>query len=177
MANKTMANSAVTGLATYKKVTSWVTLLLGVVILFLGIYVMTLPDIDVTVIKASVTSVTWNDKDDCGVTSSSNKGGESSVVYHCDVVTKYKEDDADKAYEFYSASKTRYKSGDEIDLYKFDGIVSQLDPNAWKSIRWIAFIVGAILVLWSLFSLLACSWNKTLCAILGGASILENTLH
>ena len=171
-----LANSAVTGLSWYTKLTTWLTLFFGVIMLIGGIYVMTLPDIDVTVIKASVTSVTWNGKDDCGVTSSSNKEGSSSVVYHCDVVTKYKENDEDKAYEFYSASGTRYKSGDEIDLYKFDGIVSQLNPNDWKNIGWIAVIFGAILVLGSLFWLWVCSWNKTLCAIQGGASILGQAL-
>ena len=133
---------------------------------------LTLPDIDVTVIKASVTSVTWNGKNECGVTSSTKKEGKSSIVYHCDVVTKYKEDDADKVHEFYSASGTRYKSGDDIDLYKFDGIVSDLDPNAWKSIGLIVVMVGAILVLGSLFWLWVCSWNKTLCAIKGGTSML-----
>ena len=168
-----LANAAVTGLSWYTKITTWLTLFFGVIMLIGGIYVLTLPDIDVNVIKASVTSVTWNGKDDCGVTSSSKK---SSIVYHCDVVTKYKENDEDKAYEFYSASATKYKSGDEIDLYKFDGIVSQLDPNAWKNIGWIAFILGTILVFGSLFWLWVCSWNKTLCAIQGGANVLGRAL-
>lgn len=174
----TLANTAITGLSWYTKITTWLTLFFGVLMLMGGIYVMTLPDVDVTVIKATVSSVTWNGKNECGVTSSTNKkNGESSLVYHCDVVTKYKENDAEKEYEFYSATGTRYKSGDNIDLYKFNGNqVSQLDPNAWKSIGWITMIFGTILVLGSLFWLWVCSWNKTLCAIQGGATILKQTL-
>lgn len=196
------------GLSIYTNVTLWLSLFTGVCLIVIGIYFLAQPDIDVTVIKASVTSVTWNGKDHCGVSTSSNKEGESSVVYHCDVVTKYKEnnakeddaakednakendtnendtkendtkennakeDDAYKKYEFYSASSTRYNIGDEIDIYKYDGIVSQLDPNAWKSLAWIPFIFGAIILLVSLFWLWVCSRSTTACAIYGATQIL-----
>lgn len=122
---KSMANTVVTGLSWYTKLMFF---FFGVTMLMGGILVTTLPN-DVTKIKASVTSVTWNGKDECGVTTtSSNKEGDS-VVFHCNVVAKYKEDDADKEYEFYSKSGTRYNSGDHIYLYKFDGKVSQFNPN------------------------------------------------
>ena len=171
-------------------------LCVGIIMVICGAYYVTPSDIDVSVVKASVVSVTWNGENDCGVTyvkgeevkegvekeekteeeqeeeESADKEG-YSVVYNCDVVAKYQEGDSEKEYEFYSASEKRYKSDDEIDLYKFDGKLSNLDPdpNAGKDVGWILVIFGALLAVASLSSLLVCYAIPTFCAIQEGVSI------
>ena len=168
-----LANSAVTGLSWYTKIATSLSLIFGVIMLIGGICVLTLPDMtDVTRLEASVQTVSWDGEDGCGVTSASNANKRGTSVFHCDVATKYKDDGEEKEYEFHSASGTRYKPGDEIELYKFDNKVSRFNPNGWKNVGWLIILVGAITVLVSLFWLWVCSWNKTLCAIQGGASLL-----
>ena len=173
-----LMNTTVTGLSWYTKLTTWITLIFGVILFIGGIGVLMQPSVELDVINAKVSSVKWQGNEGCGVYYKKDQR-----LYHCDVVASYEtqntDNDSEKTkstFAFYTESSQRHKIGDDINLYRTSTGISNINPNSWKNLGWFLLLFSTILILMSAFWLWVCSWNRALCAIQGGVGLLGKAL-
>ena len=129
-------------------------ILAGIALIVLGIYVLSKPGADVSILKASVISVKWNNKNECGKKTVKLSKEQSKTVYPCEVVLEYTDGTSKNIYEFSGENRVKYKNGDAVDLYKLDNQISHINPNIWLyALGKIPLAIGSIMVIFSLFTM------------------------
>jgi hypothetical protein len=165
--NPTMMNRAVTGFSFLEILYNIGSLLFGLIIIAVGIYIRSHDDVPVTVVDAKVSSVTWEGNSGCESEVVTKNKGKKSVEWKCDVVATYNLSGSDTKEEYkFTNIGSRYIKNQNINLYRLNdgGTITHDDPNAWKSIGWIALGVGVFITFSSLFWLWLCKRSPELCA-------------
>lgn len=173
----TLANRMVTGLAWYTKIKMWFTLILGVLLLVAGGVIRSTKGVPITAIDATVTSVTWDDKEGCASEFvKRDQKSSAELQWKCHVVASY---GSGKSYQFSSVGGAQYFENTDIKLYRRrdNGVVSHVDPNAWKVIGWFLLGIGAFLVVAAVVWILICHLSEDFCAVKGGANLLGGAVR
>jgi hypothetical protein len=178
---RTFFRGAVTGLSFLQIFKQIGALIVGLVLVSIGIWINSRDDVPVTVVQATVSSVTWKGKNGCEAEAVQGSRGHTTIKWLCEVVATYNssESEAKEEHSFKSVGD-RYNENQNINLYrKDDGSMTNDDPNAWKSWQWFFIGTGLMIILTALFWLWICTQDsylaRWLCAAKTAGNILSAT--
>lgn len=168
-----------TALSFYSIFKSLTGILFGVIMLMAGVFINSRPAVDVKQIKGTVTSVSWFGTDGCAPFRSTDPNTKKTTTqYQCSVVVKSNDLDKSDQHTFTYVGDRTFHPNQVITVYKEpDGTIELDNPNSFEILGPVFILIGAGIILSSIFWIWFCSKNKKACGALTGIGMVAGALN